>query len=132
MKRDWLEDEEKAFGKAKSLIRKLGPVAARLWHIGDGNGGWLFDELRKAAVENGAVLPERNHTKNRRTVSRHIRELVIVRDGLSCHSMSQGERSEGEEAAIGAARQGIPAPLSHCGRRGAPKGRVDRRAVAAI
>ena len=46
--------------------------------------------------------------------------------------MSQGERSEGDRARDRRGPKGIPEPLSHCGRRGAPKGRVDRRAVAAI
>lgn len=58
--------------------------------------------------------------------------LAQGKTGRGRPTMSQGERTRRRKARDRRGQKGIPAPLSHCGRRGAPKGRVDRRAVAAI
>lgn len=77
--------EQRLITEARRLIRELGPVAAKLWGLGDGKGGWLIEELRVAVSANGAAMLDTNpQGKTRKTLSRSIRERVIARDGLTC------------------------------------------------
>ena len=59
-----------------------------------------------------------------------IVELRKVLKKISDDEPGRAKRRRKARDRRGAKR--MTAPLSHCGRRGAPKGRVDRRAVAAI
>lgn len=71
------------FDKFRLLVSQNSELFSLIWRIGDGNGGWAIDQIKKIiGFRDGKLPPEKTYKK--RKINGSIRIKVMERDAYRC------------------------------------------------
>lgn len=84
---DWaraIEEEHRLYDELGALLDEVAPVAVLLWHLGDGYGGYVIEELKKRVDGLRGPRPERPPLYTKKSIGSGLRRRVFERDEYRC------------------------------------------------